>query len=66
MAEACSAVPIVSDDAIEDTETFTITIDAGQDHVVVGSPNVVTVSIIDSTCKFLLSIYTFPKNVDLL
>ena len=52
MAEACSAVTIIDDDTIEDTETFTMTINTGQDHVVVGSPNVVTVSIIDSTCKF--------------
>ena len=74
--EKCVDIPILINAESENTETFTLTIDAGQNHIIVGSPNVVTVSIIDSTCKFhcsflftypnmLIYFYTFKNDVDL-
>ncbi|XP_072033452.1 uncharacterized protein [Amphiura filiformis] len=46
-SEKCVPVNIISDSTEESTETFTLTIEPGQDNIIVGSPNVLTVSITD-------------------
>ena len=45
-------IPIISDNRIEELETFTITLGNAQNGAI-GRPNVATVYIMDETCKYI-------------
>ena len=51
--QACASVTINQDATAEPTESFTLTIAPNQDNIAVGSPSVLTVSIVDDDGRFI-------------
>ena len=52
--QACAFVTILTDSNAEPTESFTLTIAPNQDNIAVGSPSVLTLSIVDDDGRFCL------------
>ena len=51
--EACASVTIYSDSTTEPTESFTMTIAPNQENIAIGSPSVLTMSIVDDDGRFV-------------
>ena len=60
--QACASVTITPDTTAEPTESFTLTIASNQDNIVIGSPSVLTVSIVDDDGRFVCFIHIYADD----